>query len=159
MSLRTRKHLLVLLSVLVVAPTSLVVALWMGLYVLISLHLGASLHLALNAAFLLGAGALLAYWVLLLDLCSVETEPLPARSPAWILLLGGGVILAIGLLALGVALSVSSPGIPADMARYPLLTGPPVLLPTLWLLALRAEHTRAVYAPDPRLSSHAQEKR
>jgi len=142
MPLNVRTQLLVLLSVLIVAPTSLVVLLWAGLYLLIGLHLRELPYPLLAGVFLIAAAALASYWVLLLDLCAARGDPLPARDPAWNTMLWLGVVLAIGLLAAGLLAGTGAFGRPADagVAWHLLLTGPPVLLPTAWLLSLRREY-------------------
>lgn len=142
--LEVRKHALVLISVLVVAPTSVIVLLWAGLYVLISLHLGELPFPILALLFLAAAAALTAYWVLLLDLCSARRGPLPERSPMWTVMLWLGIALAFLLFLAGMLAGTGALG-PADQAsvvRHLLLTGPPVLLPAAWLLRLRAEQAR-----------------
>ncbi len=151
MPLQTRKHWLVLLSVVIVAPTSVLVALWSGLYVLIGLHLGEQPFFALTCALVVACGALLAYWVLLLDLCSADSGPLPDRSHLWTLMLGAGVTLALLLLVCGLlaangllaATGMVTVSAQLHLASWLLLTGPPVLLPTAWLLQLRAEQARS----------------
>ncbi|MBX3725112.1 MAG: hypothetical protein KF823_04265 [Xanthomonadales bacterium] len=145
MSLETRKHLLVLLSVLIVAPTSVAVLLWAGLYLLVGLHLRELPFPLLSLAFVVAAAALTAYWVLLLDLCHARRDPLPDRPAIWHVMLGLGVVLACVPFFLGLLVVIGAcepAAADTKVSSHLLLTGPPVLLPLAWLLRLRTEHAR-----------------
>jgi hypothetical protein len=150
MSLESRTHGLVLLSVLIFGPTTLAVLGMNLLYVLMSLHLGEQPHLAASLALVIATGALTAYWVLLLDLCSAGRTALRARGPAWTTALISGQGLALLLLAWGLWLGRDAWWTPTDapatdartLAAWVAFTLVLIALPA-WLLQLRAEHARS----------------